>query len=63
MPRRTSPKDAQSIIKADELDELVSDKRKNWRASAAKARRRQRRYENLMINEVLRNARDDTNTD
>ncbi len=34
---------------AADLDALVKDKRAAWRASGAKARRRQRRYNKLLI--------------
>ncbi|MEM0898509.1 MAG: hypothetical protein AAGI92_00990 [Pseudomonadota bacterium] len=44
MPKRTSPKDARRVEVADDIDAIVSDKREGWRANAAKARRRQRRY-------------------
>ena len=53
MSRRTSPKDATYIENANELAERVKDKRLNWRANSAKARRRQRRYERLLTNELL----------
>ena len=39
---------------ADDLETLVSDKRLGQRASPSKARRRQRRYKNRMINEILK---------
>lgn len=45
MSKRTSPKDAKRAVTADDLDEIVIDKRQAWRANAAKARRRQRRCE------------------
>jgi len=37
---------------ADDVDELVSDKRQGWRANAAKARRRQRRYKKRLTSEI-----------
>ena len=46
MARRTYESDGLIIETADDVDELVSDKRQGWRANAAKARRRQRRYKN-----------------
>lgn len=58
MPRRTSPRDAHQIDDADDLDEAVVDKRAGWRASAAKARRRQRRYSNSLTRELGRLAQD-----
>lgn len=54
MPRRTSPDDANEIVVADDLDHLVTDKREGWRASSTKARRRQRRYQNLLTQQLLR---------
>ena len=44
MPRRTYESDGRHIESADDLDGFVSDKRVGWRATPAKARRRQRRY-------------------
>lgn len=52
MTKRTSIKDSQIISNANDLDEIVKDKRKNYRASKAKARRRQRRYKNLLTREL-----------
>ena len=43
MPRRTYEKDAQYIVVADDLDEIVKDKRLMWRADSSKANHRQRR--------------------
>ena len=45
MARRTRESDGADIRDAADLDDLVKDKRSSWRASAAKARRRQRRYQ------------------
>ena len=53
MPRRTYERDGQTIELADDVDELVTDKRAGWRANAAKARRRQRRYKKRLTNEIL----------
>ena len=44
MTRRTYEADGAHIQIADDLDELVHDKRQGWRANPTKARRRQRRY-------------------
>ena len=54
MPKRTSLKDAKRVEIADDLDEVVRDKRAGWRATAAKARRRQRRYTTRMTDEIAR---------
>jgi hypothetical protein len=48
MPRRTHIEDIQQVDFADELEDVVQDKRAGWRANAAKARRRQRRYKNRL---------------
>ena len=52
--KRTYENNAIQIEIADDLETLVSDKRLGWRASPSKAIRRQRRYKNRMINEILK---------
>ena len=52
--KRTYENNAIKIEIADDLETLVSDKRLGWRASPSKARRRERRYKNRMINEILK---------
>ena len=52
--KRTYENNAIQIEIADDLEALVSDKRLGWRASPSKAKRRQRRYKNRMINEILK---------
>ena len=59
MPKRTSPKDARFVETADDLDDVVTDKREGWRGAPAKARRRQRRYKKRLLDEVVRLAEDD----
>lgn len=59
MARRTSPRDAERVETADDLEEVVVDKRSGWRANAAKARRRQRRYKKHLTEEMLRRAQGD----
>ena len=54
MARRTHEADAELIETVDDLEELVQDKRKGWRAHSSKARRRQRRYKNRLTNELIR---------
>ena len=54
MPRRSSPADAQHIDSAQDLEILVEDKRASWRANGDKARRRQRRYKNLLTAQLLK---------
>jgi len=41
------------VVAAD-LEDLVQDKREGWRASGAKARRRQRRYKALLTQQLLK---------
>lgn len=53
MPKRTSPDDARMIVDARDVDEVVVDKREGWRASPAKARRRQRRYARLLTSRLI----------
>ena len=52
--KRTYENNAIQIEIADDLETLVSDKRLGWRASPSKARRRQRRYKNRIINAILK---------
>lgn len=61
MTKRTSPQDAQKISVAADLEEIVQDKREGWRASGAKARRRQRRYKALLTQQLIKlgTSRDD----
>jgi hypothetical protein len=54
MTKRTSPSDAGKISIAADLEELVQDKREGWRATGAKARRRQRRYKALLTQQLLK---------
>ena len=62
MPRRTYEADGRRVEVAEDLDELVSDKREGWRATPAKARRRQRRYGKRLTKTILSTdlVRDDT---
>ncbi len=52
MARRTYESDGLNVETADDIDELVADKRQGWRANAAKARRRQRRYKKRLTKEI-----------
>ncbi|MFT5869859.1 MAG: hypothetical protein ACI8TF_001972 [Paracoccaceae bacterium] len=54
MTKRTSPTDAGKITLAADLEDIVQDKREGWRASGAKARRRQRRYKALLTQQLLK---------
>ena len=53
MPGRTYEADGQRVEVVEDLDALVSDKREGWRATPAKARRRQRRYGKRLTKAVL----------
>ncbi|MFB1025983.1 MAG: hypothetical protein QMC33_11835 [Octadecabacter sp.] len=59
MAKRTSLQDATNVEVADDIDDLVSDKRADWRATAAKGRRRQRRYKKRLTQELIRHLDDD----
>jgi hypothetical protein len=50
MTKRTSPKDMQNLDDAQDLDVIVVDKRSLKRANGEKRRRRNRRYENRLLN-------------
>lgn len=54
MARRTSPDDAAQVAEAADLEHIVQDKRDVWRATSAKARRRQRRYKALLTRELVK---------
>lgn len=54
MPRRTHLEDADLIETADDLDDVVQDKRAGWRANPSKARRRQRRYKKKLTTEITK---------
>lgn len=54
MAKRTSPLDARQVSVAADLEDIVQDKRDIWRATDAKARRRQRRYKNLLTQQLIR---------
>ena len=56
MTKRTYPSASEDISVAADLEDLVQDKRAGWRASGAKARRRQRRYKNLLTNQLIKSA-------
>ena len=54
MSRRTYEQDAYFVEVADDLENIVTDKRLGWRSSPTKARRRQRRYKNRLTYEILK---------
>lgn len=47
--RRTRIQDYKKVDKADDLERIVNDKRKNKRASKKKGTRRDRRYQNKLL--------------
>lgn len=47
------------IEDAGDLDDIVSNKRSRWRASAAKAPRKQRRDKKMLTAELFNRAKDD----
>ncbi|MEL6348828.1 MAG: hypothetical protein AAFV53_37335 [Myxococcota bacterium] len=53
MPKRTRPKDTNNDLRAEDLDNVVQDKRAAWRADAARARRRNRRYQRMITDHLL----------
>jgi len=59
MLKRTSSDDARMIV---DVGDVVVDKREGWRASPAKARRRQRRYARLLTSRMALDG-DDPDTD
>lgn len=58
MPKRTYQKDAAQIEEAADLEEIVKDKRAEWRATGAKARRRQRHYKALLVQQLIKDGAD-----
>ncbi len=54
MVKRTYPAAAGTVIDVADMDDVVQDKREGWRASTSKARRRDRRYKNLLTREILK---------
>jgi hypothetical protein len=57
--KRTSPDDIQNWDDIPDLDRLVNDKRSSKRATPAKGRRRNRRYENRLLKSQVDGATDD----
>ncbi len=65
MPKRTSINQIDKIESANDIEDMVFDKRAGWRANQAKARRRQRRYKRKMTKAIFLDAlnQDDTKDD
>ena len=55
MIKRTYEIDAILIERADDLENIVKDKREIWRSKPSNAIRRQRRYKKKLINELFKN--------
>ena len=53
MTRRPYEADAKGIETADDFNDLFQDKRESWRAEFSKTRRRQRRYEKSLANDLI----------
>jgi len=54
MVKRTYERDATLIETADDLENIVVDKREIWRSNPSKVNRRQRRYKKRLINELVK---------
>ena len=52
--RRTRIQDYKEVDKADDLERIVNDKRRNKRASKKKGTRRNRRYQNKLLSFLSR---------
>lgn len=53
MPKRTYENSAYEVSQATDIENLVNDKRKHWRASTSKANQRQRRYKKRITKQLL----------
>ena len=54
MTKRNYERDAALIERAEDLENIVIDKREIWRSNPSKANRRQRRYKKRLISELLK---------
>ena len=54
MTKRTYEMDANNIEVAQDFEEVVKDKRENWRANITKSRQRQRRYKKRLTKQLLK---------
>ena len=54
MTKRTYEIDAENIEVAQDFEEVVKDKRENWRANITKRRQRQRRYKKRLTKQLLK---------
>ena len=53
MPKHTYENSAYEVSQATDIEELVNDKREQWRASTSKANQRQRRYKKRITKQLL----------
>jgi len=53
MPKRTYENSAYEVSQATDIEELINDKREQWRASTSKANQRQRRYKKRITKQLL----------
>jgi len=58
MPKRTQIQDYQQIERADELDNIVQDKRSAKRANKKKAKRRNRHYGKTLLRHLAKDLDD-----
>lgn len=58
MSKRNYEKDGLKIEIASDLDDLVVDKRKSWRANSSKANQRQRRYKKRLTKQIVQRDKD-----
>ena len=54
MTKRTYEIDADNIEVAQDFEEVVKDKRENWRANITKRRQRQCRYKKLLTKQLIK---------
>ena len=54
MTKRTYEIAADNIELAQDFEEVVKDKRENWRANITKSRQRQRRYKKRLTKQLLK---------
>ena len=54
MAKRTYEIDADNIEVARDFEDIVKDKRENWRANITKNRQRQRRYKKRLTKQLLK---------
>ena len=54
MTKRTYEIDARNIEVAEDFEDVVKDKRENWRANITKSRQRQRRYKKRLTKQLLK---------